>query len=97
MEAGVALILLVPILVPVLNVVGIDLIHFGVLMTLNLMIGVATPPVGMGLFVVSHVADIRIEELMRAVLPFLLPPIAVLLLVTYVPALVTWLPNLIFG
>ena len=55
MEAGVALILLVPILVPVLNIVGIDLIHFGVLMTLNLMIGCATPPVGVSLFVVSHI------------------------------------------
>jgi len=96
MEAGVALILLVPILVPVLNTVGIDLIHFGVLMTLNLMIGVATPPIGMGLFVVSHVADIKIEHLMKAVLPFLAPPIIVLLLITYVPPLVTWIPNLVF-
>ena len=97
MEAGVALILLVPILVPVLNAVGIDLIHFGVLMTLNLMIGVATPPIGMGLFVVSHVADIKVEQLMRAILPFLVPPILVLLLVTYIPALVTWIPNMVFN
>lgn len=96
MEAGVALILLVPILVPVLNVVGIDLVHFGVLMTLNLMIGVATPPIGMGLFVVSHVADVKVERLMKAILPFLVPPILVLLLITYVPILVTWIPNLVF-
>lgn len=97
MEAGVALILLVPILVPVLNFVGIDLVHFGVLMTLNLMIGVATPPVGMALFVVSHVAEIRVERLMRAILPFLIPPIVVLFLITYVPVLVTWIPGLVFG
>lgn len=96
MEAGVALILLVPILVPVLNVVGIDLVHFGVLMTLNLMIGVATPPIGMGLFVVSHVAEVKVERLMKAILPFLVPPILVLLLITYVPVLVTWIPNLVF-
>jgi len=96
MEAGVALILLVPILVPVLNVVGIDLVHFGVLMTLNLMIGVATPPVGMGLFVVSHVANVKVENLMRAVLPFLVPPILVLFLITYIPPLVTWIPEVVF-
>ncbi len=68
MEAGVALILLVPILVPVLNIVGIDLIHFGVLMTLNLMIGCATPPVGVSLFVVSHITETKVEELMRAII-----------------------------
>jgi len=96
MEAGVALILLVPILVPVLNVVGIDLVHFGVLMTLNLMIGVATPPVGMGLFVVSHMANVKVENHMRAVLPFLVPPILVLFLITYIPPLVTWIPEVVF-
>lgn len=97
MEAGVALILLVPILVPVLNAVGIDLVHFGVVMTLNLMIGVATPPIGMALFVVSHVAEIKVEQLMRAILPFLIPPILVLFLITYFPDLVTWIPNMVFG
>jgi len=97
MEAGVALILLVPILVPVLNIVGIDLIHFGVLMTLNLMIGCATPPVGVSLFVVSHITEIKVESLMRAILPFLLPPIIVLFLITYMPVLVTWIPSLTFG
>lgn len=97
MEAGVALILLVPILVPVLNAVGIDLVHFGVVMVVNLMIGVATPPVGMCLFVVSHVAEMRVEKLMKAIIPFLVPPIIVLFLITYIPPLVTWLPNLIFG
>jgi len=97
MEAGVAMILLVPILVPVLKVVGIDPVHFGVLMTLNLMIGCATPPVGVSLFVVSHISDIRVEKLMRAILPFLVPPIVVLFLITYVPVLVTWIPNLVMG
>jgi len=97
MEAGVALILLVPILVPVLNMVGIDLIHFGVLMTLNLMIGCATPPIGVSLFVVSHITETKVESLMRAVLPFLLPPIIVLFLITYIPSLVTWIPSIAFG
>jgi tripartite ATP-independent transporter DctM subunit len=95
MEAGVALILLVPILVPILNMIGIDLIHFGVVMTLNLMIGVATPPIGMGLFVVSHVANIKVEKLMKSIIPFLVPPIIVLFLITYFPVLVTFVPNLV--
>ena len=97
MEAGVALILLVPILVPVLNIVDIDLIHFGVLMTLNLMIGCATPPVGVSLFVVSHITETKVERLMRAILPFLVPPIIVLFLITYIPSLVTWIPDMAFG
>jgi tripartite ATP-independent transporter DctM subunit len=97
MEAGVALILLVPILLPVLKVMQIDLIHFGVVLTVNLMIGVATPPIGVCLFVVSHVTDIRVERLMRAVLPYIVPPIIVLFLITYIPPLVTFLPDLLFG
>jgi len=97
MEAGVALILLVPILVPLLNIVGIDLVHFGVVMTLNLMIGVATPPIGMSLFVVSQISNMKVEDLMRSILPFLIPLIIVLFIITYIPILVTWIPNLVFG
>lgn len=97
MEAGVALILLVPILLPVLKIMDIDLIHFGVVLTVNLMIGVATPPVGVCLFVVSHITGIRVERLMRAVLPYIVPPVIVLCLITYIPSLVTFIPNLVFG
>jgi len=97
MEAGVALILLVPILLPVLKIMDIDLIHFGVVLTVNLMIGVATPPVGVCLFVVSHITGIRVERLMRAVLPYIVPPVIVLFLITYIPSLVTFIPNLVFG
>lgn len=67
------------------------------MIVLNLMIGVATPPVGMSLFVVAHVAKIPLDGVMRAVLPFLVPLIAVLVLVTYVPWLSLWLPGLLFG
>ena len=97
MEAGVALILLVPILVPVLKIVGIDLVHFGVVITLNLMIGVATPPIGMALFLVSHITEMKVEKLMRAILPFLIPLVIVLFIITYIPQVVTWLPNLVFN
>jgi len=93
MEAGVLLILLTPILVPMMKSLGVDLIHFGVVMVLNLMIGVATPPVGMCLFVVSEANNIKLERLMREVIPWVLPLIAVLFLITYFPALVLLVPN----
>ena len=94
MEAGVVLILFTPILYPIAIGVGVDPIHFGVVMVVNLMIGVATPPVGVSLFVMSHVSGVRLETLMREVLPFIWPLLLVLLVVTYFPELVLWLPNL---
>lgn len=93
MEAGVLLILLTPLLVPIMTALQVDLVHFGVVMVLNLMIGVATPPVGMCLFVVSQAAEIRLETLMREVLPQILPLLAVLLLITYLPELVLVVPR----
>jgi tripartite ATP-independent transporter DctM subunit len=93
MEAGVLLILLTPLLVPIMTALQVDLVHFGVVMVLNLMIGVATPPVGMCLFVVSQAADIKLETLMREVLPQILPLIAVLFLITYIPELVLAVPR----
>ena len=93
MEAGVLLILLTPILVPMMKSLGVDLVHFGLVMVLNLMIGVATPPVGMCLFVVSEAAQIRLERLMREVIIWCVPLIAVLFLITYVPSLVLFVPN----
>jgi tripartite ATP-independent transporter DctM subunit len=93
MEAGVLLILLTPILVPMMKMLGVDLVHFGVVMVLNLMIGVATPPVGMCLFVVSQANNIRLERLMREVIPWVMPLIVVLFLITYWPALVLAVPN----
>lgn len=95
MEAGVLLILLTPILVPMMNAMGVDLVHFGVVIVLNLMIGVATPPVGMCLFVVSEANHIKLESLMREVLPQIIPLLAVLFLITYFPDLVLFLPRLL--
>lgn len=93
MEAGVLLILLTPILVPMMKMLGVDLVHFGVVMVLNLMIGVATPPVGMCLFVVSQANNIKLERLMREVIPWVMPLIVVLFLITYFPNLVLVVPN----
>ena len=95
MEAGVVLILFIPILFPLVTspAIGIDPIHFGVIMCANLMLGVATPPIGVCLFVMSHISKLKMETLMRAVLPFLVPLVIILLLLTYIPELVLALPN----
>jgi tripartite ATP-independent transporter DctM subunit len=95
---GIAIMLLtVPIFVPVLAKFGIDPVHFGVVMTLNLMIGLLTPPVGMVLYAVSTIASVPVVRLARELVPFMLVLGAVLLMITYIPGLVTWLPNLVLG
>ncbi|WP_299941738.1 TRAP transporter large permease [uncultured Nitratireductor sp.] len=91
------MILVVPALAPTLVAAGIDPVHFGVVFIFNLMIGLMTPPLGVGLFVVSGVSGIKFEELARASVPFLLPLVAVLILLIFQPAIVTWLPDLLLG
>ncbi len=93
MAAAPVIIMLTPILLPVASLVGIDPIHLGVVMVLNLMVGLITPPVGLCLFVVADIADLPVVRLIRALLPFFLPLISVLLLITYVPELVMYLPH----
>ena len=97
MEAIAAMLILIPILVPVAMKVGIDPVQFGVIFVLNLMIGTVTPPVGMVLFVTAKVAGISFERVTRATLPFLVPLLAVLAAITLWPPLTTWLPGLVFG
>jgi TRAP-type C4-dicarboxylate transport system permease large subunit len=84
-----------PILAPVMAAIGIDPIHFGVILVLNMMIGLVTPPVGLCLYVVSGIARAPIASIARELAPYLLALIAVLMVVTYVPALSTWLPKLV--
>jgi len=96
-EALALLLLVVPVLVPVAGVYGIDPVHFGVLVIMNLMIGILTPPMGVALFVVSTVGQIPFRSLAVGILPFLVPLIAVLALITFVPELVTFLPDLLIS
>lgn len=95
-EDGAVLILMTPILVPIAVSLGIDPVHFGVVMVLNLMIGVALPPVGMSLFVTAHVSGITVERMFRAILPFLPPMFVTLMVVTYWPEMVLFIPSLLF-
>ncbi len=96
LETTAALIIFIPILVPLVSSVGIDPVWFGVIMVLNLVIGLVTPPVGVVLFVTSGIAKLRLERLIAAIWPFVLVMIAVLLLVILFPGLTLWLPRL-FG
>jgi tripartite ATP-independent transporter DctM subunit len=93
-EALVILLVIVPILVPVAAGFGIDPIHFGIIVVLNLMISIMTPPMGMALFVVSQVGGIQFQRLARAILPWLIPPVVVLILVCAFPVLSIGLPGL---
>jgi TRAP-type C4-dicarboxylate transport system permease large subunit len=95
LEPTAAITILVPILVPICQQLGIDLVHFGLVMVLNLMIGLLHPPMGMVLFVLARVAKLSVERTTMAILPWLVPLLASLLLITYVPSIVLWLPNLV--
>ena len=90
-----ALILLVPILLPTVRMVGIDLIHFGVICVLNLCIGMLTPPVGVVLFVTARVGNIGVGRLVKALRPLWIVLLLVLILVTYYPDICLWLPSIV--
>jgi tripartite ATP-independent transporter DctM subunit len=96
MEGLAIMILLVPVLLPVTQAVGIDPVHFGVVVVMNLMIGILTPPFGVALFVVAKVGNIPFHALARAILPFLVPLLVVQVIVTYWPGLILFLPRLVF-
>jgi tripartite ATP-independent transporter DctM subunit len=89
------LLILVPILLPITVQLGIDPVHFGVVVVLNMMLGILTPPMGVSLFVVSKVGNIPYEILARSVIVFLIPLIVVLLLIIFFPQLVLFLPNML--
>jgi TRAP-type C4-dicarboxylate transport system permease large subunit len=88
-----AITILVPILLPIVLKLGIDPIHFGLIMTLNLMIGLLHPPLGMVLFVLARVARLSVERTTMAILPWLVPLIVALIAITYIPELTLWLPR----
>jgi tripartite ATP-independent transporter DctM subunit len=91
------LILVTPVVVPAVVAVGIDPVHFGMVMIVNMMIGLVTPPVGMALFIVSNISGAPVAAVARECLPFIAGFLLVLVLITFVPQLVLWLPDLIYG
>jgi len=96
METIAAITILVPLLMPIAATVGIDPVHLGIIVILNLMIGLLTPPVGMVLYVLSEVSNVKFEQCVKATVPFLIPLTIVLLLVVFFPDLALWLPTMLY-
>lgn len=95
-DTGTLILVLVPLLLPTTQALGINTVHFGVLITINIMIGLVTPPFGMLLFTLSRLGDVPIGEIVADLMPFLLALLVALAVVTFIPATVLWLPSL-FG
>jgi tripartite ATP-independent transporter DctM subunit len=95
LEGIAAMLVLVPILHPIAVSMGVDPVHFGILVIFNLMIGLITPPLGLCLFVAEGVAQVGMARLTRAILPLFLVEVLVLLILAFVPQTVTWLPNIL--
>lgn len=96
METIAAITILVPVLMPIATVAGIDPVHLGIIVILNLMLGLLTPPIGMVLYVLSKVSNVSFERCVKATMPFLVPLVTVLLLITVFPQIALWLPELLF-
>ena len=96
METIAAITILVPVLLPIAGKVGLDPVHLGIIVILNLMIGLLTPPVGMVLYVLADVAGVRFEQCVKATMPFLVPLVIVLLLIAFFPQIALWLPTAIY-
>ncbi|MBI2115083.1 MAG: TRAP transporter large permease [candidate division NC10 bacterium] len=97
MEGIAVMLLTIPVFMPLVARVGVDPVHFGVLMTLNLMIGLLTPPVGMCLYAVSSISQVPLWPLARELWPYIAALLVSLALITYIPGLVLWIPNLLMG
>ena len=95
MEANASIIMMTPILMPLLTAFNIDALQFGIVMSFNLCIGLVTPPVGLCLLICNQIAKTRLMKALKAMMPMLLISVIVLLLITYIPALTTWLPSMI--
>jgi tripartite ATP-independent transporter DctM subunit len=94
LEPTAAITILVPLLLPIAQKLGIDPVHFGLVMVLNLMIGLLHPPMGMVLFVLARVAKLSVERTTMAILPWLIPLLGSLIILTYVPSIGLWLPRM---
>ena len=96
-DATAALIILVPIMLPIVDGFGIDRVHFGIFTVLTLMVGILTPPIGIALYIMMDVAKLPFEAVAKATIPFLIPIMIAVLLITFVPQLSLFLPNLVYG
>ena len=96
LEGTTILLIIVPVLIPTAQALGIDMVHFGVMVVVNIMLGLVTPPYGLLLFIMTRIAEVPLRDIVRDVLPFLWAMIASLLVITFFPEVVLWLPRM-FG
>jgi len=97
LESTAAIMILTPILLPPLVAAGVDPVHFGLVMVFNLMIGMITPPVGMSVYMLSPIVGLPVGKVFKACLPYLASLLVALVILTYVPQISLWLPNLVFA
>src|SRR5699024_6312008 len=95
MEMLAVMLITVPVFLPVLTSVGVDPVHFGVLMTVNLMLGLLTPPFGINLFIIQKISNVPILKMIKDLVPFFGVILVVILLLVFFPSIVTFLPNLL--
>ncbi|MGE5605424.1 MAG: TRAP transporter large permease [Bacteroidota bacterium] len=94
METLAAIVLLIPVLFPLVTALGVDPVHFGVIVAVNLSIGLVTPPLGVCSFIACSIAKIKLEQISKALIPFIVSTTIALMIITYVPEIVLWLPRL---
>ncbi|MFO1328082.1 MAG: TRAP transporter large permease [Rubrivivax sp.] len=97
LDSTTAILVIAPIIAKPLVAAGVDPVHLGMVVVFNLMVGLLTPPMGLALFLVSDIAKVTMKTVLREMLPFYVPLLVTLLLITYVPAITTWLPRLAVG
>ena len=95
LEGTTILLVIVPVFIPTAQALGLDMVHFGVVVVVNIMLGLVTPPYGLLLFIMTRIAEVPLKDLVRDVLPFLWSMLAALALITFFPDLVLWLPRLL--
>ena len=91
------LLIVVPILIPLLAPLGIDPIHFGVMLVINMELALMSPPVGLNLFVISNISNIPLAQVLRGTMPFFILMVGLLMVITYIPVISTWLPDIMMG
>jgi tripartite ATP-independent transporter DctM subunit len=95
LEGTTILLVIVPVLIPTAQVLGVDMVHFGVMVVVNIMLGLITPPYGLLLFIMTHIAEVPLRDLVRDIFPFLFAMLGALVVITFVPDIVLWLPRLL--
>ena len=97
LDSTTAILVIAPIIAKPLVAAGVDPVHLGMVVVFNLMIGLLTPPMGLALFLVADIARVTMKEVLRQMLPYYIPLVITLLLITYVPGITTWIPSWALG